>query len=49
MTMSRPFAEQWERDSAVEFIQSQSGQSYDPMVVNAFLQVQAEVSNLAWA
>ena len=36
MTMSRPYAEPWRREAAVEFIQGQSGLTFDPLVVNAF-------------
>ena len=39
MTMSRPYAEPWRREAAVEFIQNQSGLTFDPLVVNAFSSV----------
>jgi putative two-component system response regulator len=42
MTQSRPFAEEWRKDSAIEFIRGQAGHSFDPRVVDAFLEVQAE-------
>jgi response regulator RpfG family c-di-GMP phosphodiesterase len=41
LTSTRHFAEQWRRDSAVEFIRAKSGQAFDPAVVNAFLDVYA--------
>jgi len=47
ITRSRPFAGQWRLDSAVEFIRSQSGQSFDPGVVEAFLEIQAEAAESA--
>jgi putative two-component system response regulator len=46
MTMSRSFAEQWRRESALEFIYSQSGQHYDPAVVAALVDVMADQSVL---
>jgi putative two-component system response regulator len=39
MTLSRPWAETWRREAAVEFIQGQSGLTFDPLVVNAFSKV----------
>jgi putative two-component system response regulator len=47
ITRARPFAGQWRLDSAVEFIRSQSGQSFDPQVVEAFLEIQAEAAEAA--
>jgi response regulator RpfG family c-di-GMP phosphodiesterase len=42
MTMRRAFAEQWRREAAVEFIQSQAGHQFDPRVVAALVDVIAE-------
>jgi putative two-component system response regulator len=39
MTMRRTFAEGWRREAAVEFILGQAGQTFDPMVVDAFRDV----------
>jgi putative two-component system response regulator len=47
ITSARPFAEQWRRDSAIEFIRTQSGHSFDPRIVDAFLEVQAEAEESA--
>jgi len=47
LTSARPFAEQWRRDSAVEFIRTQSGHSFDPTIVEAFLEVQADAEDSA--
>jgi putative two-component system response regulator len=42
MTMRRAFAEQWRHEAAVEFLQSQAGQHFDPRVVAALVEVVAE-------
>lgn len=47
MTSTRPFAEKWRSESAIEFIRTQSGQVFDPTVVEAFLEVTAEAEESA--
>jgi putative two-component system response regulator len=41
-TSARPFADRWRREAAVSFIREQAGRGFDPAVVEAFLEVQAE-------
>ena len=40
MMHARPFRAPWQREEAVDFITTQSGRRFDPVVVRAFLQVQ---------
>jgi putative two-component system response regulator len=40
LTSARPFAERWHREHALEFIREQAGQSFDPRVVEAFLEAE---------
>src|SRR5688500_17464285 len=39
LTSARPYKEAWSPTEAIEEIQRQSGQQFDPQVVDAFLQV----------
>jgi response regulator RpfG family c-di-GMP phosphodiesterase len=41
-TSARPFADRWRREAAVSFIREQAGRGFDPAVVEAFLEVEAE-------
>jgi putative two-component system response regulator len=41
-TSARPFADRWRREAAVSFIREQAGRGFDPTVVEAFLEVEAE-------
>jgi putative two-component system response regulator len=39
LTSDRPYRPAWTREKALEFIREQSGQHFDPAVVQAFLQL----------
>jgi putative two-component system response regulator len=47
ITHNRPFASKWRRDSAIKFIRDQAGHAFDPAVVEAFLEVEAEAEESA--
>lgn len=45
ITSSRPFAERWHRQHALDFIRGQAGRSFDPNVVECFLDVLDETGS----
>jgi putative two-component system response regulator len=47
ITRARPFAEKWRHDAALKFMRDQTGRAFDPTVVEAFLEVQAEAQEYA--
>ncbi|HEX7004354.1 MAG TPA: HD domain-containing phosphohydrolase [Trueperaceae bacterium] len=47
LTSVRPYRPAWPREKALEYIRAQRGRQFDPQVVDAFLEVMAQESEMA--